>query len=295
MTKDGSGLSLSAPFAVFGPDGSLQRTSRDSSLFQAEMDSAPCSPRWPRWGTMRSGRCFQLPPLERLTDGNGSGLWHTPVANDDNKTPAAHLAMKARMKGGPRYQITSLQVEVQLWRTPRSMDGKGGLTPDSNSNRAEVDHYLPDQVNFALWPTPRSSPNENRSTQQTPSQIAGTHGKYLATEVLWPTPQASDGEKGGPNMRHGSGDQPLPGQAAALWKTPTAEDCQNRAFARNSRGEPKLSAQVNPALASSAPSPAATTGEMPSWYGTGQLAPTFVEWLMGFPAGWLDWNSSEVV
>src|SRR3990167_3536522 len=32
--------------------------------------------------------------------------------------------------------------------------------------------------------------------------------------------------------------------ASSLWRTPTAEDCQNRAFARNSRGEPKLSAQV---------------------------------------------------
>jgi hypothetical protein len=32
--------------------------------------------------------------------------------------------------------------------------------------------------------------------------------------------------------------------ASGLWRTPTAEDCQNRAFARNSRGEPKLSAQV---------------------------------------------------
>jgi len=266
MTKDGSGLSLSVPFAAFGPDGSLQRTSRDSSLFQAEMDSAPCSPRWPRWGTMRSGRCFQLPPLERLTSETGSGLWPSPTVVDSQNHQTG---------GGEVYTLESGRLRA------RYASGKTG-----SPNLTREVH---------LWPTPRSSPNENRTTQPTPSQIAGTHGKYLATEVLWAMPQASDGEKGGPNMRHGSGDQPLPGQAAALWKTPTAEDCQNRAFARNSRGEPKLSAQVNPALESSAPSPEATSGEMPSWYGTGQLAPTFVEWLMGFPAGWLDWNSSEVV
>ena len=41
-------------------------------------------------------------------------LWPTPVANDDNKTPAAHLAMKERM-GGNRTAITSLQVYVQAW------------------------------------------------------------------------------------------------------------------------------------------------------------------------------------
>ena len=39
-----------------------------------------------------------------------AAMWPTPVANDDNKSPAAHMAMKARMKGGPRNCITSLQV-----------------------------------------------------------------------------------------------------------------------------------------------------------------------------------------
>lgn len=35
-----------------------------------------------------------------------------------------------------------------------------------------------------------------------------------------------------------------PAEYAQMWKTPTAEDSANRAFAANSRGEPKLSAQV---------------------------------------------------
>lgn len=51
--------------------------------------------------------------------------WPTPVANDDNKTPEAHMAMKSRMKGGPRNTITSLQVLVQQWPTPAARDGKG--------------------------------------------------------------------------------------------------------------------------------------------------------------------------
>ena len=51
--------------------------------------------------------------------------WPTPVANDDNKTPEAHMAMKARMKGGPRNTITSLQVLVQTWPTPATRDHKG--------------------------------------------------------------------------------------------------------------------------------------------------------------------------
>ena len=50
--------------------------------------------------------------------------WPTPVANDDNKTPEAHLAMKTRM-GGNRTQATSLVVVAKMagWATPRATDG----------------------------------------------------------------------------------------------------------------------------------------------------------------------------
>jgi hypothetical protein len=40
-------------------------------------------------------------------------LWPTPVAQDDGKTFEAHMAMKERMKGGPRHQPTSLTVVVK--------------------------------------------------------------------------------------------------------------------------------------------------------------------------------------
>lgn len=51
--------------------------------------------------------------------------WPTPCANDDNKSPQAHMAMKRRMKGGPRNTITSLQVLAQMWPTPAARDHKG--------------------------------------------------------------------------------------------------------------------------------------------------------------------------
>ena len=49
--------------------------------------------------------------------------------DDDNKSPEAHMAMKARMKGGPRYTITSLQVMVKavergMYPTPNATDWK---------------------------------------------------------------------------------------------------------------------------------------------------------------------------
>lgn len=58
-------------------------------------------------------------------------MWPTPVANDDNKTPEAHLRMKARMPGGARTQPTSLQVVVQMWPTPMASDDGHKVTAAS--------------------------------------------------------------------------------------------------------------------------------------------------------------------
>ena len=58
----------------------------------------------------RKGRLDDLPSTATYLAG-----WPTPVANDDNRTPEAHLAMKQRMgvrdgSGANRTAITSLQV-----------------------------------------------------------------------------------------------------------------------------------------------------------------------------------------
>lgn len=84
------------------------------------------------------------PDPETPTDGDTSSndgpssrpLWPPPAANDDNKTPEAHLAMKKRMgerdgTGANRTAITSLNVATKAWQTPRACD-KG---PPGESNR----------------------------------------------------------------------------------------------------------------------------------------------------------------
>lgn len=90
--------------------------------------------------------------LRMRGSGFSSSAWPTPVANDDNKTPESHLAMKARMPGGPRNTITSLNVLVQTWSTPRSSDGeKGG--PNQQFGVGGIP--LPAQA--SQWATPRST------------------------------------------------------------------------------------------------------------------------------------------
>jgi len=112
---------------------------------------------------------MQRPTLVPLTAGNGSGLWPTapamdarqsgrnpdttgthgttltdravrmwgaPVAHDDQKSPEAHLAMKARMGGG-RTEVTSLTVQAKMWPTPRTTDGTAGNDPQTAGKRPQ--------------------------------------------------------------------------------------------------------------------------------------------------------------
>jgi hypothetical protein len=106
-----------------------------------------------------NGVSYLLPPSERLTSGDGSSVWPTPVAHDDGKTPEAHMRMKRNMPGGPRYKPTSLNVMVKgveqgIWPTPTAADAKG-----SRRNTARTEDWtsregvtLTDATR--LWPTP---------------------------------------------------------------------------------------------------------------------------------------------
>ena len=99
------------------------------------------------------------------------------------------------------------------------------------------------------------------------------------------------------------------GKGCGLWRTPEAMDCANRKFARNSRGEPKLSAQVKaPGFwpTPSTPRPhdnEKTVGKYMMSQNQkdltiaakngGQLNPDWVDTMMGFPAGWSEPDCDE--
>lgn len=134
--------------------------------------------------------------------------WPTPVANDDNKSMEAHLAMKSRMKGGPRTQPTSLQVVAKNWHTPTTEDGK-----------RDGDKTL---LNYG----------ETTFSQRLRNQAA-----------VWGTPRSSDGEKGGPNQAFGSGSVPLSSQVClfSLPVQPTSMDGEE-----SSKSDPTSRRRLNP-------------------------------------------------
>ena len=143
---------------------------------------------WPRWGMTVAGCAYEHRQSVRRIIGIGGGAWPTPVANDDNKTPEAHMRMKARMKGGPRYKPTSLNVMVKgiergLWPTPRANDAekRGQIANDPrNGLPAAAQH----------WPTPtrhnaKEGAHPAEATRNTPTLAHVAGGKLNPTWVEW--------------------------------------------------------------------------------------------------------------
>jgi len=227
-----SGLKCSALCRNSGPIGCLVRMLLASSTWRSTIVLL----RWKVSATPRGRLLFRLAPSTPRTDATGCGLWPTPVANDDNKSPEAHMAMKARMKGGPRHTITSLQVAAKMWPTVKGSP---------------------------------SGPDFARANRE------GSGGDDLATAVarMLPTPRQEDSQCIGPH-------QGRPDSLSALTKMlPTAKG-------RDWKGQSQRGIH--------APGDSLANGDRGDGKPIGgQLNPTWVEWLMGYPPGWTDLSVSE--
>ena len=82
-------------------------------------------------------------------------------------------ALRAEAKG---IHAVSLHHKAAMWDTPKASSDHGG--PNQRDGRGRP--YLDSQAR--QWPTPRSSPNENRTTHNAPSHGV-SHGKTLAGEA----------------------------------------------------------------------------------------------------------------
>lgn len=107
-------------------------------------------------------------------------------------------------------------------------------------------------------------------------------GSSLTGRDTWAMPRASDGEKGGPSSRDGSGSLHLTSQSVR-WATPTSRDWKDGA-------NPSPNAPTNGLLGRQAPRTETHGRECPKH--STRLSATFVEWLMGYPIGWTDFEHS---
>lgn len=93
--------------------------------------------------------------------------WPTPVAQEDNKSIEAHLAMKQRIgerdgTHSKRTEITSLQVMAKsAWPTPNAMEG--GQTSRGGERKGELL-----MGGLVGWLTPKCPSGGGRETRETP-------------------------------------------------------------------------------------------------------------------------------
>ena len=110
----------------------------------------------------------------------GGRMWPTPVVNDDNKSPQAHLAMKKRIgeRDGTfsnRTAITSLNVLVKAMHGPQ-----GRENPSTTGNHPE-----------SLWATPNAGDGKagmavNRLQKSLGQDVTKAEGGYLPKAKLNP-------------------------------------------------------------------------------------------------------------
>lgn len=166
---------------------------------------------WPRSGVMVAG-AVSAPPAS---------------------VPAPSVLYDSEKAGGPDWSRGRAEQgrqlgfadAVNLLPTPIAHDAQGGKTPEQVA-AARAQGYGVSNVNETvvneLLPTPVARDVKGGNIRGTQDCLPGAVGMGMA---LLPTPVAGDGDKGGPNARHGSGDKPL---SSVLLPTPAATDGDGR-------------------------------------------------------------------
>ena len=144
----------------------------------------------------------------------------------------------------------------------------------------------------------RGSAGQSTPGQATRGRASAVTGGHHRAPVTLPSPRASDSVKGGPNQRGSKGDLALPSAVHHHLPTPKAGDA-DMGLPRTTGRPPERSTHLatrlrytdygiyGPTLARweavlGRPAPVHVE---PNKNGTMQLAPRFVEWMMGLPAG----------
>ena len=170
--------------------------------------------------------------------------------------------------------------------------------PDSSSWRTYPDSSI------GGWPTssvifPRAGTMRNgvacrRPMWELPTSDRESSSSGPNSQGLWPTP-VGDGDR---RTTFKQGGMPL-GVAVRMWPTPTARLADQRGAQAKRYSDPKRSNDLDDAVAATPkeyPTPTATRRTGLQSHGRnvviGQLNPTWVEWLMGFPLGWTDLEDS---
>lgn len=248
----------SAPVLLgsFSPDTPSLKTSQTCLMENGELGLSEFSGTFPRSGMMRSGTVYQLPNLARTTTEIGSGLLPTLTA-----------------------QTAGTNGKVKCKETGEWINGKPSLTTMASKN---------------LWPTPTAMTG---GESVAPSHLKGTHGWSLGAAAkdslsqkpfrLWPTPTVQDSNKATKRWREDHQNNLTAhvfNPEKRMFPTPTSRDYKGGYKTES------LIRQDGKSRAFDALPNAVIDGKGIEKV-TGQLNPTWVEWLMGFPIEHTDLNA----
>ena len=220
---------------------------------------------------MRNGIAYLLPPLVRLTDAIECGSLPTPSAISYGTNHGGGMG-----RVGPVRPSLETMARKDLWPTPTSGDARSSGSRNTESSKAHPGISLTDAVRQdggrgRMWPTATAS-DGNRG-QNDPDGKRGQTLIGAARGQMWPTASARDWKDTPGMARVGAGGRKRTDQLArAVYATPQATKRgpdYSRTDRETSDGGTDLVTQIG-----------------------GQLNPTWVEWLMGFPPGWTDCEAS---
>lgn len=297
-TIDGYGLSICAWCVRLIPCGCWRRTLAESLHSKLTVLGSALGLRHSfSLSVTRFGPSASLLKISvRHTRESESGLLPDDATGEESARPTPTVNGNHNRKGCSATSGDGLSTKVMALARPTPCCPNGGRKPAKPMNatgQTEDGKKRQVDLNYAvtkLWPTPRASANENRTTKRPPSHGNG-HGRCLAGEVMelenWRTPNTVDVDaKGG--TRKGEGQiqlvhqvKEIEAETLASWATPTSRDYRSihasqETLERNSRPLSEQVGQLDP--------------ESSNMHGKSRasLSPRWTLQLMGLPEDWLD-------
>jgi len=218
---------------------------------------------WPRWGMMRDGECWALSMQVPRTSETGSGLWPTPIKSTGgpSKNPDNSRGLHA---GNP---LATAVAHKQMFPPPTTQDN---VQLKGNPDHPKRGTTLGGAARF--WPTPKASPSGPDFARANREKSGGDD---LATAVvkkeMWLTPTVACANVGQMTRGGKRKGELLLGGAVRAWPTP-----RTKGMCGGTGAWEQLKSSCE--TLDEARKMGAGNG--------GQLNPTWVAWLMGWPLEW---------
>ena len=291
MTTDISGQKCLESLKSLSQGGLLAKMCEALLVSKTAWYSRQCALTWKVKVTKYKRSIFQLSASAHRTKENEFGLWRTPDAvSGGSNLPGIQKALDQghlKRPSGQQIQVR-LQDQVKeprLWPTPK-VSGQENLDTliKRKGLRQATQHNL--TAAAQMWPTP---------TQGMWKQDVNDKGEYAkriqkkgnqimlpAAVKLWPTPTTMDHVKRKgmrPSRAATNRKTGYLSEMVMMWPTPTVNDSKNNAGPSQFK---RKGTNLNVAVAKA--------GET-----SGTLNPTWVEWLMGYPAEYTDLKDWETL